>query len=344
MTTYALRVGPVSALVTRRWLAMVTTLILAVIVLGFVTLCYGGESWTAPEAVLQALRGFGEDAFIVREWRLPRTLAAATFGAALGLSGALLQNLTRNPLGSPDIIGLDAGSFTGALFALNVLGGASGSVTVAAVIGGLSAALAIALLSASSGLSGLRLIVVGIAVNAILTAVNAWIVLRSDFDVALAASSWNAGSLNGIGADDIRLPLVILAVTAVGLVLIARAVQQAALGDEIASTTGVRLGTLRIAMVVGAVITTATVTGVAGPIAFVALSAPQIGRRIVGGEGTGLVPAALAGAFLLLGADLVAQWLLAPESLPVGVVTTSIGGCYLIWLLQQEVRRVRRSR
>jgi iron complex transport system permease protein len=207
------------------------------------------------------------------------------------------------------------------------------------VLGGLIAALAIYLLSLKTGFSGLRLVVIGIAVNAMLVAVNSWIVLRAELEVAMAATGWSVGSLNGIDWQDVLLPFAIIAVLFGWLYPQWTALHQTALGDEVAITSGVNLNRHRLQLVLIGVGCTATVTAVAGPIIFVALAAPQIGRRLAGTPGVSLLPAALTGAVLLMSADLIAQLLLAPVSLPVGVVTTVIGGCYLIWLLIREVRR-----
>ncbi|MFF3500902.1 FecCD family ABC transporter permease [Streptomyces sp. NPDC003247] len=305
--------------------------------LGLLGLCYGA-SWASPGEVLAVLTG-SERSVVILEWRLPRVAAGLVFGAALGVAGALFQNLTRNPLGSPDVIGLDAGAYTGALIAITVLSGTPAQLAGASVAGGLLVSAVVYLLSSDRGFSGLRLVVIGIAVNAMVTALNSWIVLRADLEVAIAAVGWSAGSLNGVDWADLWLPFwvigVLLALTAVR----SRAVHQTALGDALAVTTGVALGRLRLLMVLVGVGCTATVTAVAGPIAFIALAAPQIGRRLAGAAGIPLLPAALTGAVLLQGADLLAQALLAPVALPVGVVSTAIGGCYLIWLLTKEVGR-----
>ncbi|WP_405107035.1 iron chelate uptake ABC transporter family permease subunit [Micromonospora sp. NBC_01405] len=339
MSTVTLRAGPVVVRVERRTVAVSSGLVAVAAVLALVALCYG-QAWASPAEVFTALTsGGGESGFVIREWRLPRVTAALVFGASLGLAGAIFQNLTRNALGSPDVIGLDAGAYTGALVAITMLNGTAGQLAVGSVTGGLLAAAVIYLLSLDSGLSGLRLIVIGIAVNAMLTALNSWIVLRAELDVALAATGWNAGSLNGIDWAEVRLPFAIVALLVLLLVVLSNAMHQAALGDEIARTTGVRLGRLRLLMVLTGVGCTATVTAVAGPVVFIALAAPQIGRRLARAAGVPLAPAALTGAVLLLAADLVAQLLLAPVALPVGVVTTAIGGCYLIWLLGMEVKR-----
>ncbi|MER5620023.1 iron chelate uptake ABC transporter family permease subunit [Streptosporangium sp. NPDC002544] len=338
MNAVVLRAGSRSVRIERRTILMSLVLTGVALALAFLGLSHG-PSWAAPSEVFAALAGHGDSALVIREWRLPRVAAALVFGAALGLAGAIFQNLTRNPLGSPDVIGLDAGAYTGALAALTLLSGTSAQLAVSSVAGGLLTAAAIYLLSLDAGLSGLRLVVIGIAVNAILTAVNSWIVLRAELDVAIAATGWSAGSLNGVDWDEVRLPFLVIGVLALLLVTLSQAMHQAALGDELAVTSGVGLGRLRLLIVLVGVGCTATVTAVAGPIVFIALAAPQIGRRLAGEAGVPLVPAALTGAVLLLAADLIAQLLLAPVALPVGVVTTAIGGCYLIWLLLKEVRR-----
>ncbi|MGW4202387.1 FecCD family ABC transporter permease [Streptomyces sp. NPDC004726] len=313
--------------------------LLALLLLLAVTGLARGDDWSTPGQVLSALAGRGDEAVVVREWRLPRVAGAVVFGALLGGAGAAFQNLTRNALGSPDVIGLDAGAYTGALFSITVLGGTATQLALGSIAGGLLAAGAVFLLSVRAGLDGIRLIVVGIAVNAMLIALNSWIVLRADLDVAFAASGWSAGSLNGIGWDDLALPLAVASGLAVLLAVLARAMHQSALGDEIAVASGVGLTRHRLLMVGAGVGCTATVTAVTGPIAFIALAAPQIGRRVTAAPGVPLLPAALTGAVLLLAADLLAQTLVAPIALPVGAVTTAIGGLYLIRLLIKEVNR-----
>lgn len=320
------RTWPLVALVT-------AALVLAVVALA------NGPTWSSPGEVLAALVGDGERSFVITQWRLPRVLAALVFGVALGLAGAVFQNLTRNPLGSPDVIGLDSGAFLGALVALVLLSGTSGQLAGLSTLSALVTAAVIYLLAARRGFSGLRLVVVGIAVNAMLTAVNHWLILRADLEVAMAGSAWSAGSLNGIDFDELALPSAVIGVLVLALAGQSRSAGQAALGDDVAVTTGVALGRHRLVMVALGVGCTATVTAVAGPVVFVALAAPQIGRRLVGAAGTPLLPAALTGAVLLLASDLVAQLAFKPVTLPVGVVTTAVGGLYLIWLLSKEVKR-----
>ncbi|GGS89049.1 iron complex transport system permease protein [Streptomyces griseoviridis] len=321
----------------RRTVLVCSVLVALMLGLGLLGLCYGA-SWASPGKVLAVLAG-SEHSVVIRDWRLPRVTAGLVFGAALGVSGAVFQNLTRNPLGSPDVIGLDAGAYTGALVALTVLSGTSAQLAGASVLGGLLVSAVVYLLSADRGFSGLRLVVIGIAVNAMVTALNSWIVLRAELEVAIAAVGWSAGSLNGVDWADLWVPFWVIGVLLALAAVRSRAMHQTLLGDALAVTTGVSLNRLRLLMVLVGVGCTATVTAVAGPIAFIALAAPQIGRRLAGAPGIPLLPAALAGAVLLQGADLIAQMLLAPVALPVGVVSTAIGGCYLIWLLTKEVGR-----
>lgn len=310
----------------------------AALVVAFVALSHG-TTWSPPGETLAGIFGRGDKGFVISQWRAPQVAAALVFGAALGLAGAVFQNLTRNPLGSPDIIGLDAGAWTGALLVVTLTSATAATLSMGSVVAGVVTALAIYGLSRQHGFSGLRLVVIGIAVNAMLTAVNQWIIMRAELEVAIAATAWSAGSLNGLDWDEVLLPFGVIATFAVGLLLSSRTMHQAALGDEVAVTTGVRLNAHRLVMVLLGVGCTATVTAVAGPIVFVALAAPQIGRRLTRSAGVPLLAAALTGALLLAASDLVAATLTRPVPLPVGIVTTAVGGLYLIWLLVKEVKR-----
>lgn len=274
---------------------------------------------------------------VVVEWRLPRIVAAIVFGAALGASGAMFQSLTRNPLASPDIIGFSAGSYTGALVVIILIGGGYLGVATGALAGGILTAALVYALAWRRGVQGFRLIIVGIAVSAMLGSVNTWMILKADLDVALAATVWGAGSLNGISWEQtVGAGAVIVVLLAVS-VLLDPGLRQLELGDDAAKATGVRAEPTRLTIVVVGVALVATVTAAAGPIAFVALAAPQIARRLTRSPGVAVAPAACMGALLLVVADIAAQNLL-PVTLPVGVVTVVVGGGYLVWLIVHEVR------
>ena len=305
-----------------------------------------GDYPLSPPEVLSALVGplisdspdFSST--VVLQWRLPRITAAVVFGAALAVAGALFQTLTRNPLGSPDIIGFSTGAYTGVILATVVFGGAFVGTTGGAILGGLGTALLVYLLAYRKGVQGYRLIIVGIGVTAALHAVNSWILIRAETEVAMSAAIWGAGSLGLTSWTDV-VPAVGVVLAALPLLLASvRPMRQLELGDEVASSHGVKVEPTRLMILGVGVLLTALVTATAGPIAFVALAAPQIARRLARSTGIPLTHSALTGAFLLLGADLVAQQALA-QPIPVGMVTVILGGAYLCFLLVSDGRRER---
>lgn len=307
---------------------------LAVVALGL------GDYPLTPARVVAALLSTdgGFETTIVRDWRLPRVLAALVFGAALALSGAIFQSLTRNPLGSPDIIGFTTGSYTGVLVAVTLLGGGTVMRSVAALAGGLLTALVVYLLAYRGGVQGFRLIIVGVAVTAILHSVNLFLQLRAQEEVAMAAAIWGAGSISLITWEGLLPAVVALALVAPGLLLVPQ-LRQLELGDDAAASHGVAVEPARLALMALGVALVAFVTMVSGPIAFVALAAPQVARRVCGGAGIPMVAAAAMGSVILLTADVVAQHVIAAD-LPVGVVTVVVGGLYLLFLLMREARRL----
>lgn len=337
--TLVVRRGNLSARVHLRALVVSALLLAATLGGALVALCLGDLPLTVPDVVLAfAGQSDGMVRTVVLEWRAPRVLAALVFGAALGVSGAIFQSLTRNPLASPDIIGLSAGSYTGALIVIIVLGGGTYLVAGGALVGGLAAAALGYLLAYRDGVQGFRLIVVGIGISAMLGAVSTMLILRARLEIAMTAAIWGAGSLNSVGWAEV-LPAAAVVVAALLVVAgLVAPMRQLELGDDAARALGVRAEPVRLALVVCGVALTAAVTAFAGPIAFVALAAPQIARRLTGSAGTALVPSALLGAFVLVVSDVVAQHLL-PQPLPVGIVTIVVGGGYLVWLLVREARK-----
>ena len=317
--------------------AVVVALALAVAV---VTLASGEFQIPVPE-VIGALVGqaTAKVHMVVVEWRLPRTSLALIMGAALGVSGAIFQSLTRNPLGSPDIIGFDAGAYTGALVVITLVKGTFYLVAGGALLGGVLTALAVYLLAWRGGVQGFRLIIVGIGVSAMLSSLNTWMLLRADLQVAMAAAVWGVGSLNGLGLDKLWQVAAVLAVLLPLVALLSRPMRQLEMGDDAARALGVNAERTRLGLMVLGVALTAVVTATAGPIAFVALSAPQIARRVTGSAGVALLPSAAMGAMLLVVADFLAQRAFAPTQLPVGIVTICVGGLYFAWLLMREARR-----
>ena len=218
-------------------------------------------------------------------------------------------------------------------------GGGYYDTAMGALAGGMVTALVVYLLAFKRGVQGFRLIIVGIAISAVLSSVNAWLILRADLEDAMSAAVWGAGSLNGLGWTQARPALIILAVLTPLLVLASYRMPMLDLGDDAAKALGIRAEPTRLVLIVLGVALTAVATAAAGPIAFVSLAAPQLARRLTRTPGVAFLPAAAMGALLLVASDLIAQRAFTPTQLPVGVVTVSVGGLYLVWLLAREARR-----
>lgn len=280
----------------------------------------------------------GKNAFVFERLRGPRLSVALGTGGALGLSGALFQSATRNPLGSPDVIGLGAGAGAGAAFAALMLPGTV-PVAVGALVGGV---LAMALVYASTGTgfrNPARLVVAGIGVAAICTAVTQYVVYAMERDKASALMSYVNGSLSARSWDDSTTIWAVLLCTAPLTAVMARRLSISEMGDDIAQGLGSNPRNTKTFAVLLAIVLSAGAVSVAGPIAFIALTAPQIAKRITRVPGPHLLLSALTGALLLVLADLCAQQLPLFDNLPVGIYTMAIGGAYLGYLLMGERRK-----
>lgn len=289
--------------------------------------------------VVPAIFGFGSpDAhFIVQTLRLPRALTGLLVGAAFGLSGAIFQSLARNPLASPDIIGITAGASTAAVFIIVILGGGGALVAAGSFAGALATAAAIYFLAYRRGITAYRLVLVGIGVGAVLTSLTSYLLTRAQIWDAQRATVWLTGSLNGRGWEHVRpVGLAMLAIFPAVLVL-ARPLKTLQLGDDTAKGLGVGVERYRRFLILAGVALAAVATAAAGPVAFVAFVAAPIARRLTRSSLT-LIPAALVGGFLLLVSDLVARRAFAPTELPVGIITGIVGAPYLLWLLARANR------
>jgi iron complex transport system permease protein len=297
--------------------------------------------------VVAALTGTGgEDAaLIVLELRLPRALTGLLVGCAFGLAGALFQAVTRNPLASPDLIGVSAGASAGGVGAI-LLGGVTAAgagsyqaVPMGALLGALAAALVIYTMAYHGGtITGHRFVLVGLGVHGALGALTGWLLARADIDQASRAMVWLTGSLNGRGYEHAQWVAVALAVTVPVVFALARPYQLLQYGDDTARGLGVPVDRARIVLLLAGVTLAAVATAAAGPVAFIALAAPQIARRLTGSASIPLVTSGCVGAALLLGTDLIARLVFAPIELPVGVVTGAVGAPYLMWLLARANR------
>lgn len=292
--------------------------------------------------VVTTLLGYGEGGIreqVVVNLRLPRLLVAIFAGASLGASGAVFQSVSRNALGSPDVIGFTTGAATGALVQIVIFGGGPLAVALSAMLGGLVTATVVYLLSFSHGATGgYRLVLIGIGAGATLNALNGLMLVKGDLDNAIAANLWLAGSLDArnwdhattvMGGALLLIPLVGLAATRLRMI---------EMGDDLARQLGVHVERTRFAMIAFAVLLAGVATGAAGPIAFLALAAPQLAGRLTASHGIPVFSAAAMGGFLLVLADLVTQYIAADRVLPIGRTTGLVGGLYLLWLLTRPKR------
>ena len=276
-----LRCGPLRMPVRLRSVVVGLICAVALCVLGVLSLGLGTYPLT-PQEVVRTLVGGGDamDRTVVIDWRLARTIAAITVGALLGIAGALFQTVTRNPLASPDILGLSNGAFTGMLLALVFFSGSWPVLTAGSLLGGILTATLIWMLAARGGVQGFRLIVVGIGVSAVLASLNTWMLLQIELETAMFASAWGTGSLNGVTAGPLAGALLCALPFVVAAIVLVPRLRQLGLGDDLAASTGVRPSAVRAAALLAGVVLVAAATAVAGPVAFVSLAAPQIAREI----------------------------------------------------------------
>jgi iron complex transport system permease protein len=338
------RVGPVSGVSRPRAVAVPVVALVLLLLVAALSLGRGDVAIPVGD-VLAVLAGGGARAqqFVVLELRLPRVLVGVLVGAALGVAGALTQAVARNPLASPDVLGVTAGAGAAAV-AVIALGGTAGVVgpvlagvglPVAALLGGLLAAVLAYVLAWRHGLDGYRLVLVGIGIDAAAVALTDWLLVLVRVQDATAATVWLTGSLNGRGWEQVTPVAAALAVLVPAALLLTARVGVLQLGDDSARGLGLRVDRTRAELVVLAVGLAAVATSAAGSIAFVALVVPQICLRLARSARPPLLASAVGGALLVVAADLVARTVL-PVELPVGIVTAVLGAPYLLYLLTRR--------
>ncbi|MGW1188261.1 FecCD family ABC transporter permease [Streptomyces sp. NPDC002559] len=335
-----LRIGRRVALPVRRVSVLTGLVLLVLLVAGAVATLSLGRLGIPLADLAGAVTGGaeGKDAFVLERLRGPRLTVAVGTGAALGLSGALFQSVTRNPLGSPDVIGLASGAGAGAAIAALLF-----PDTVPVALGALlGAVLAMALVHVSTGTgfrNPARLVIAGIGVAAIGTAITQYVVYAMERDRAAVLTAYVNGSLSARSWEDATTIWLVLLVVAPLTALLSRRLDIGEMGDDIADALGSEPRRTKTAAVVLAIVLSAAAVSVAGPIAFIALTASQVAKRITRVSGPHLALSALTGALLLVLADLCAQQVTLFDNLPVGIYTMAIGGGYLGYLLVREWRR-----
>ncbi|GLY16455.1 iron ABC transporter [Kineosporia sp. NBRC 101677] len=332
--------------------ALTACLAALVLLLALIVLAIGAGSFRlAPAEVVSTLLGNGthQQNLIVFDLRLPRVVTGALVGLALGTAGALTQAFTNNPLATPDVIGVTAGASTGAVAAILIGGGSytvsdallGSGIPLAATIGALTASALVYGLGWRDGIDSYRLILVGIGVGSVLTALTSYLLVRSQITDAARAAAWLVGSLTGSTWTSIWPLLTVTAIATPLAVACSSSLAIAQLGDETATGVGLAVQRHRLLVIALAVVLTGAAVAAAGPIGFVAFVVPQIALRLSAATRPPIILAGLLGAALVTGADLAARTLF-PYQIPVGLLTTVIGAPYLIWLLIHQRKEVAR--
>ncbi|MEU0177869.1 iron chelate uptake ABC transporter family permease subunit [Streptomyces massasporeus] len=333
------RLGRVS-FVWRPWLLSVTLLLAAATFLVFCVSIAVGDFPVGLPQVIATILGRGEqvDRFIIMDLRMPRALAGLVVGVALGVSGAITQSIARNPLASPDVLGITSGASAVAVFLVTVSGGTAAAIvdsvglSAAALAGGLGTGLLVYFLAWRRGVDGFRLILIGISVSALMEAITTWLLVTADIRDVARAQAWLVGSLEDRSWGEVWTALWCGLVLLLVVSCVAFQFRPMHFGDEVAAGLGVRYTRVRAVLLLCAVLLAGVAVSAAGPVPFVALVAPQVAMRLARCPTPPMVASGLVGALLLIGSDLVARTAL-PVSLPVGVVTAAIGGPFLVYLL-----------
>ncbi len=338
-TISVLRLGRLSFLWRPRAVAVCSILMLASLILAILLLCTGTLAFT-PGEVIGSLLGTGQNPTadnVILRLRLPRVLTAIFVGAALGIAGSIFQSITRNALGSPDVIGFTTGAATGAIVQIILFNAGALETALAAVLSGIGSAVIVFLLAMKGRVTGgYRLVLVGIGFGAVLSGINTVLLVMGDLDQAASAQVWLAGSLNTRTWSHV-VPAGLGLVAIVPVVLChARQVNLLEMGDDAATQLGVAAERTRLIMVIAAVGLTAIATAAAGPIAFIALAGPQLAKRLTLSPGPPLWSGAAMGMLLLLAADVISQRFPLNVNVPIGLTTGLLGGCYLLWLLSRS--------
>jgi iron complex transport system permease protein len=319
--------------VRREWLVLgaVLVLLVALVLVGLGV----GEIPLSPVQVASALVGHGDTVsdFVIGQLRGPRVAGAILVGASLGVAGGIVQSVVRNPIASPDVIGITSGASASGLTAIVLFGASGGTLFSVVLVGAVLVSLVIAGLAWRRGITGNRVVLVGIGVAAICLSITGWMLTSGTVTQAGTALLWLSGSLNAVDRNLVGVLAVVFVVfTALALLQSSR-LTVLTLGDEVASALGLRPNRAKVLLLLTAVCLTAAAVATAGPVSFVALMAAPIARRLVGGGRVALGSTAAVGAAITLASDLIAQFAIPGNALPVGVVTGVIGAPYLLWLL-----------
>lgn len=322
----------------RRHVKLWLVLVVLIIGLSIITLTAGKLGLGIDDvAALFTGEATASTTFVLEKLRGPRLLVAILSGAAFGISGSLFQTVTRNPLGSPDVLGLAAGAGAGvavvSLFPIGL------PMPVGSLLGA-GAAIGLVAMATGSGFSSTsRVIIAGIAVAAVATAVTQFVVTATLRDEASRLAAYLVGSLNARDLGHVGIIAIALFIVTPLLAALSPRLQLMELGDELATSLGGKATTTRTCAIILSLGLAAMAVAVAGPIAFIALMSPHAARMLTGSSGPNLVGSALLGALLMVLADLSVQQLPLFDGLPVGIITAGFGGIFLGYLLIREFQK-----
>lgn len=327
----------------RRTIMMIILLFLANV--AAVIVCVGlGSKTISPVTVIRAFLGNADssDSMIIFSLRMPRVLIAVMVGSALAVSGALLQGIVRNPLTSPDIIGISGGASLGTVIFILYFSHASiRFMPLSAILGAFAAAFLIYLFAYRRGITPLRLVLIGIGMATALTAVTYMLILTASFTptaVAVKAFTFMTGSIYGVSWErDVATLLPWILVLLPIALIYARHLNVQELGDEVAASVGSSVQIKRTILLIISVALAGAAVAIGGAINFIGLMAPHIARKLVGPSYGGVIPvSALIGSLVLLLSDLVARVAFIPLDIPAGVFTAAIGAPFFIYLLYRH--------
>ncbi|TDP00504.1 FecCD family ABC transporter permease [Marinomonas balearica] len=321
--------------------AVIRNLILTVLLLGSGILSLSiGTVYVSPDQVIKALLGEGDSMtqFLINDLRLNRILAGIYTGAAFSLAGCLMQNVARNRLATPGIIGIDNAAMAFAV--ASVVGiGISLSPSHMALVGAATATALAFAIGGGSGTRGYRFIVAGLGIGAVSGAVSQLLLSQVHIDVANAAYPWTVGSLSGRDEEQVPWMGFITLLAVIACIILTRYFRLLSFADSVIITLGQKPNQIRFLAVVISVTLTGFAVAMSGPIGLIALVGPEMARTFAKHKGLPLVSSAICGAILMVLADLVGRTILSPIELPVGIVTAVVGGPYLIWILIRKPKQ-----
>lgn len=308
-----------------------------------------GDSFINPFTVIQTLFGYGSefDQLIIVDFRMPRIFLAAFAGMALAVAGAILQGIIKNPLASPDIIGISAGGGAAVVGFLAMFSDSNHSLTVsiewlplAGFIGATMVGLIVYVFAWKDGVTPTRLVLIGIGVSAFMQAITTMLMIIGPIYQASEANKWITGSVKSADWDQVQIVVPLILVLLLITFFITRQLNVQELGDDTAASLGQSVQKSRLFLIILSSSLVASAIAFAGAIGFVGLMAPHIARRIVGPSFGVLIPTSAAiGALLVMVADIIGRTAFSPLEVPAGVFTAAIGAPYFIYLLFRNPRK-----